>query len=41
MKNLMKSALIIGHAFGLLIGDDFTDPITHALKEHPSLLFNG
>ena len=37
MKDLKKSVQIVGQVFGLLIGDKFTTPVAHTLREHPNL----
>ena len=41
MKSLVKSALVVGQVFGLVIGDKFTTPLAQALEEDPSLRFGG
>ncbi len=37
MKNLKKSAEIVGQVFGLLIGDKFATPVQETLRKHPNL----
>ncbi len=39
MKNLMKSVMVIGHVFGLFLGNDFTTPATEILERHPYLQY--
>lgn len=42
MKNLKKSAEVVGKVFGIVVGYNFTTtPITHLLGEHPSLRLGG
>jgi hypothetical protein len=39
MKNLMKSVIIIGHVFGLFMGNNFTTPAAETLERHPYLQY--
>jgi hypothetical protein len=35
MKNLMKSAEVIKHVFGLVIGNNFTTPSAETMERYP------
>jgi hypothetical protein len=37
MKNLIKSAEVIGQVFGLFIGTNFATPATQTMKRYPLL----
>ena len=38
MKNLIKSAAIVGQVFGLVMGENFTIPSSEILAQYPSLV---
>jgi len=40
MRTLRKSASLIGHVLGLLMGDGFADHTTDVIKQYPSLPFH-
>ena len=41
MKNLMKPVVIIGKVLGLVMGENFTTPISRTLQENPYLWFGA
>lgn len=39
MKRLIKTAEVIGQVLGVVMGNNFTTPVSHALEEYPSLWY--
>jgi hypothetical protein len=35
MKNIIKSAVVVGQVINLLVGSKFTSPVSYVIAQHP------
>ena len=39
MKSLVRAVSVVGEVFGLVVGRNLADPLTHAMREYQSIRF--